>query len=644
VELEKFTPSLDWGTELGKSLFWVSWVWAVTAAVTLAILVLIARYTVWGRQFWEITGDYFTGRDSLTVWLWLGVLLLSVILGVRLDVLLSYWSNDMFSSVQVAVQAIGGDAQIRDSGIHGFWTSWIVFVTVATLHVARVMIDLWLMQRFMLRWRTWLTARLSADWLDGRAYYRNRFIADGIDNPDQRIQTDIDVFTAGVGPSPNTPGNTTGATLLFGAINAIVSVASFAAILWNLSHEMKILGVHVPRGMFWIGLACVILATVIAFWIGRPIIRLQFDNEKYNAGFRYALVRLRDAAESVAFYRGEAAERLQLRRRFAPVITNYRHYINRMTKFYGWNLSVSQALVPLPWMFMAGRLFEGQIRMGDVTQANSAFTNITDGLSFFRNSYDSFAGWRASIMRLHGLVVANQEGRALPSLDVTDSRDCLVELDDVEVRTPAGEQLINPLDLRLNRGDTLIITGRSGSGKSTLLRSLGQLWPFTSGTFRTPGGPSETMFLSQLPYVPLGDLRGVVSYPREPGEIPDEELVAVLNRVALPACARRLDEVEDWAKVLSPGEQQRIAFARILLTKPKVVFMDEATSALDESLEYMLYDVVRTALPDTVIVSVTHRSTVDQHHEQELELLGGGEWRLGPCEGYQTDSESPVPV
>ena len=279
-------------------------------------------------------------------------------------------------------------------------------------------------------------------------------------------------------------------------------------------------GVPIPRAMFWIGLLYVFVATVVAFWIGRPIIRLAFDNEKYNAGFRYALVRLRDAAESVAFYRGEVAERLQLRRRFAPVVSNYSHYINRMTKFYGWNLSVSQTIVPLPWLFMAPRLFEGQIKLGDVTQASSAFSSIQDGLSFFRNSYDYFAGWRASIMRLHGLVVANEEGRALPSLTVTDSKDCLVELDDVEVRTPDGKQLIKPLDLRLNQGDTLIVTGRSGSGKTTLLRGLSQLWPYTSGTFRSPGGPDETMFLSQLPYVPLGDLRAVVSYPRAPGESP----------------------------------------------------------------------------------------------------------------------------
>ena len=197
------------------------------------------------------------------------------------------------------------------------------------------------------------------------------------------------------------------------------------------------------------------------------------------------------------------------------------------------------------------------------------------------------------------------------------------------MRTPDGKQLVKPLDLRLEVGDTLVVTGKSGTGKTTLLRSLAELWPFTTGTLTRPCGPNETMFLSQLPYVPLGDLRAVVSYPNEEGTIDDETLTSMLEKVALPHLVSRLDEVLDWAKVLSPGEQQRIAFARILLTKPKAAFLDEATSALDEGLEYLLYNLVRTELPDTILVSVSHRSTVEQHHTHELELLGDGEWRLG---------------
>jgi putative ATP-binding cassette transporter len=510
---------------------------------------------------------------------------------------------------------------------------------MAAMHVARIMLDLFMMQRFMLAWRAWLTDRLTGDWLDGKAYYRARFIDDTIDNPDQRIQTDIDIFTAGVGPLPNTPNNTSAATLLFGAVSSITSMISFTAILWNLSGTLPIFGFEIPRAMFWIGLGYVLVASMIAFWIGRPIIWLSFNNEKFNAAFRYALVRLRDASEAVAFYRGELAERTGLRRLFAPVVANYKRYVNRMLGFYGWNLSISQIIVPLPYLLQFPRFLSGEIKLGAMSQSASAFGSIQDGLSFFRNAYDQFAGYRAAIIRLHGLVEANEAGRALPEVTTAACVDGAVELDDVEVRTPDGRQLIKPLDMRLEVGDTMVITGPSGSGKTTLLRSLAELWPFCSGTLTRPCGPNETMFLSQLPYVPLGDLRAVVTYPGKEGTIDDDTLKRMLVKVALPHLVDRLDEVLDWAKVLSPGEQQRIAFARILLTKPKVVFCDEATSALDEGLEFLLYQLVRTELPDTILVSVSHRATVEQHHTHELELLGDGEWRLGRVEGGE-----PVPV
>jgi vitamin B12/bleomycin/antimicrobial peptide transport system ATP-binding/permease protein len=637
--MEMFTPTLDWGSELWKSLVWIARAWAIAAVSTLVILTLIGRFTTWGKQYWRITGAYFTGSASVKVWLWLAVLLLSVITGVRLDVLFSFQSNDMLTSFQVISQGLTGDEAVKNSGAHGFWMSIVVFSILAAIHVGRTMLDLFLMQRFMLRWRAWLTDRMTGDWLEGKAYYRSRFIDDTIDNPDQRIQSDIDIFTAGTGPLPNTPNNTSGATLLFGAVSSVTSMISFTAILWNLSGTLTIVGYNIPRAIFWIGLVYVLFASVIAFWIGRPIIWLSFNNEKFNAVFRYALVRLRDASEAVAFYRGELAERSGLRQRFAPVVENYKRYINRMIGFYGWNLSISQIIVPLPYILQVPRFIAGQIRLGDMTQTASAFGSIQDGLSFFRNAYDQFAGYRAAIIRLHGLVTADEQARALPEVTTTPCVDGTVQLEDIEVRTPDGKQLIKPLDMRLEIGDTLVITGPSGSGKTTLLRSLAQLWPFTSGTLTRPCGPNETMFLSQLPYVPLGDLRAVVTYPGKEGSIDDETLRRTLHKVALPHLVDRLAEVLDWAKVLSPGEQQRIAFARILLTKPKVAFLDEATSALDEGLEFICYQLVRAELPDTILVSVTHRSTVEQHHTHELELLGDGEWRLGRVQG-----EEPVPV
>ena len=628
-----FKPSINWSAAPLDSLRWLAIAWAIAAVCTLLVLVAFRFLTPWGRQFWRITRGYFVGARSIRVWLMLGVLLLSVLLSVRLIVLLSYQGNDLYTAVQKAVQGMAADDDVvKQSGIHGFWMSIAIFSVLAGLYVIRIMADLYLTQRFIIAWRMWLTARLTDDWLAGKAYYRDLFIDNTIDNPDQRIQQDVDIFTANAGATPNSPFNGTGSTLLFGAVNAVASVISFAAILWNLSGDLNLFGVDFPRAMFWTVLVYVLVATVVAVWLGRPLIWLSFNNEKLNAAFRYALVRLRDAAEAVGFYRGERVERAQLWRRFTPIIDNYRKFVRRTIVWGGWNFAVSQAIVPLPWVIQAPRLFAGRIDFGDVGQSATAFGNIQDSLSFFRNNYDNFAGFRASIIRLHGLVDANEKGRALPTMLIKPSEEAAVELRDVEVRTPAGDQLIDPLDVQLDHGDSLVITGRSGAGKTTLLRSLAELWPYASGTLCRPDGDNATMFLSQLPYVPLGSLRGVVCYPNSPDDISDRELHDVLTKVALAPLIDRLEEEPDWAKVLSPGEQQRVAFARILLTKPKAVFLDEATSALDEGLEFALYQLLRTELPDCVVVSVSHRPTIEQHHQQELHLLGGGEWRLGPVE------------
>ena len=626
--METFTPSLDWGIEILTSALWVARAWAISAICILIALTLIARFTTWGRQFWRVTGDYFKGPESVLVWAWLGVLLLSVMVSVRIDVLWSYQANDQFTALQTAFEGRDNEA-VRNSGIRGFWTAMVLFGILAATSIARILLDLYLLQRFILRWRVWLTNRLTGDWLVDRAYYRGRFIDHTIDNPDQRIQHDIDVFTTGIGPQTNTPTIQTSHTLLFGAVNSIVSVVSFTPILWNLSGPLTILGFTLPKALFWMALLYVFFSTVVAFWIGRPLIRLSFRNEATNAAFRYALVRLRDAAEAVGFYRGERTEGETLATRFTAIVRNYRAYIRRGVAFLGWNQAMNRIIEPLPLVVQVPRVFKGEISLGDVTQSSSAFLSVHDSLAFFRSVYDSFASYRAAIIRLEGLVDANEKARELPTLTALASTDGSVELDDVEVRSPAGKQLIDPLDVRLTPGDSLVITGRSGSGKTTLLRSLAQLWPYTTGTVRYPDDENETMFLSQLPYMPLGDLRAVISYPSEAGDIDDATIRAALDTVALGHLEARLDEGFDWAKVLSPGEQQRIAFARVLLTKPKAVFLDESTSALDEGQEFALYRALRTALPDCIVVSVSHRPTVEQHHEQHLQLLGDGEWRLG---------------
>jgi vitamin B12/bleomycin/antimicrobial peptide transport system ATP-binding/permease protein len=624
-----FRPTIDWSNEFLNSTVWVLVAFGITVLCLLGAFVLVGRVTEWGSQFWRISGDYFKGRQSLPVWAMFALLLLSTIVSVRMTVLLSYYVNDVFTSLQVAFQgAAGGREDVKESGIDGFWLSIGIFFILATLHVTRYVVDLYVMQRFIMRWRIWLSRRFIGDWLGDYAYFRSQFSRQPIDNPDQRIQQDIDIFTTGVGGETNNPVYDSSLTLLFGAVHAVLTVFAFGAILWRLSGPLTLGGVTLPRALFWIVFVYVLVATIIAFVIGRPLIRLSFLNELLNAGFRYALVRVRDASAAIGLYRGENAERKRLTGRLSAVMGNYGRWLHRMVLFTGWNLSMSQLINPLPYIVQAQRLFAGQILFGDVTQSAIAFGHIFDSLSFFRNAYDSFASYRAAVIRLDGLVDQNSRARAFGQVKSAGSDDGALEVDGVEVRTPAGEALVNALDLRLDTGDTLSISGPSGIGKSVLLQSLAGLWPFVSGRIRLPSGRHEVMFVPQLPYIPLGDLRAVVAYPREEGTVGDREIQEALIKVALSHLVIRINDARDWAKTLSVGEQQRITFARILLSKPRAVFLDESTSAMDEGLELMLYKLIRAELPKTILVSVSHRATVDQFHDRHLELVGGGDWRL----------------
>lgn len=622
LDTQTFRPTLDWGREFLHSLQWVATTFVLTALALLVILVVLARFTEWGRQFWRVTGAYFSGRRSAVVWLLVALLLLSVIISVRLNVLLTYYVNDLFTSLQVAFQ--GG----MSSGVAGFWASMRVFAVLAVCFVARLLLDMYLTQRFIMRWRIWLTGRFIDDWLGDLAFYRARFSGRPIDNPDQRIQQDIDVFTAGVGGVPNNPMYNSSNTLLFGAVEAVLSVLSFGPILWRLSEPVTIGGLTLPRALFWIVLVYVLVATLVAFAIGRPLIRLSYLNELRNAGFRYALVRVRDAGAAIGLYRGEPAERSALRSRLDSVMSNYHSWLRRTMLVFGWNVSVSQTINPLPWLVQAQGLFAQRITFGDVWQSTTAFAAIHDALSFFRNAYDQFASYRAAIIRLDGLADQNTRAGVFTSVQTAESDDGVFAIEGVEVRKPDGSPLVRTLDLQMETGEALVITGASGIGKTVLMQSLAGMWPYATGQVRLPDGRDEAMFIPQLPYFPLGDLRTVVSYPQPPGTYEDTAIQQALVDVALSHLVIHLNDDREWAKVLSVGEQQRIAFARILVSRPKTVFLDESTSAMDEGLEQLLYRLLRTELPDTIVVSVSHRGSVQLFHTSHLELVGGGRWRL----------------
>ncbi|MDH6280029.1 ABC transporter ATP-binding protein/permease [Prescottella agglutinans] len=606
---------IDWNNEAVASLLWTARAFAIAFVCLIIVGALIIRYTRWGRQFWTISGTYFSGRDSWRVWLTVAAMLFLTVMGVRVTILISYQGNEMYTSLQYAAQAFsGGDDAALSDAKSTFWRSIVVFSVLATIHVLRSLLDYYVGQAFVIRWRIWLTDRVTTDWLGGRAYYRGRFIDKGIDNPDQRIEADI------------TNMATVSQSLSMGLVTAVTSVVAFTKILWDLSGPMTLFGVEIPRAMVVLVYVYILTATVVAFWIGHPLIRLNFLKERFTANFRYALVRLRDRAESVAFYNGESMERGGLLGRFTSVIGNAWQIVYRTVKFDGFNLGVSQVSVVFPIVIQAPRFFAGTITLGDITQSAQAFSQVSESLSFFRESYDSFAGYRASLIRLSGLITADERSRALPELR-TEHLDGAMELSAVSVNLPDGRPLVEGLDLRLTPGEALLVAGPSGSGKTTLLRTLAQMWPYADGTVRRPTG-SEAIFLSQLPYLPLGDLRDAVAYPAQAADLGDAAIRQVLQKVALGHLVDRLDEEEDWASILSPGEQQRLAFARILLIRPQVAFLDEATSAVDEGLEYQLYRLIREEVPECMLFSVSHRSTVDQHHTRRLDLLGDGPWRM----------------
>jgi putative ATP-binding cassette transporter len=596
--------AMQWDQQGLESLLWIVRTYLLVVVGFALVGTLVVRLTGWGRQFWRLARVYFAPRRDWRPLAGVAAILLLAVAGVRLNVLLSYWSNDFYN----AVQALDANK---------FWQFMGLFALLATVHVTRVLVNYLVAQAFDIRWRTWMNERLTDDWLTGSAYYRERFLADPIDNPDQRIQVDIGAFV------------TTTRTLAIGAVDAVVSLVTFTLILWGLSGPLTVAGVEVPRAMVFLVYVYVLAASVIAFKLGRPLIRLNFLNEKLSADFRYALIRVREYAENIAFYRGERVEKASLAQRFDAVIRNLWALVFRSMKFDGFNLAVSQAAVVFPFLLQAQRYFSGAIKLGDVMQTSQAFGQVQDALSFFRLSYDGFAQYRAVLDRLTGFGDAAEQARALPTVTAQPSTKAL-EIDNLDVQRPDGRSLLGGLALRLTPGEALLIQGASGSGKTTLLRSLAGLWPYASGHVRAPMGP-DALFLPQRPYLPLGTLRAALAYPAPQAD--DTRLRQVLDQVQLGHLRDRLDDEADWSHTLSIGEQQRLAFARVLLKRPRLVYLDEASSAMDEGLEHAMYGLLRRELPEAIVVSVGHRSTLQPFHTQRLQLTGDARWTLGAIVG-----------
>lgn len=595
---------MDWKTALTESGLWIAQAYVITLISSAAVIGVLSHYTRWGQQFTRLTAGYFSPRRSWRPLLTLALILLLTLAGVRLEVLFSNWYNTMYTALQKL-----------DSP--GFWAAMLLFAVLATLHVVRSLLDFYVQQAFGIRWRTWLNEQLLNHWLHKQAYYRSQHLENPIDNPDQRIQQDVATFVD------------MSLTLSMGVINALVSTFAFTLILWGLSDALSVAGIEIPRGMVFLVFAYVLVATVFAVRIGRPLIRLNFLNEQFNADYRYALVRMREYAESIAFYAGEKVERALLNTRFAHVIGNAWQIIYRSLKFLGFNFAVSQAAVVFPFIIQAQRFFSKQITLGDLMQTSQAFGRLQDNLSFFRNAYDNFATYRATLHRLSGFLHAVEDAGKLPEPRVHLSTKPTLELRGLTVQNPAGEPLIHDLNLALKAGDSLLIRGPSGSGKTTLLRAVAGLWPYCHGDIVRPG--DGVLFLSQKPYLPLGSLREALLYPQYGRDtVPDERVRNVLKLVQLGQLASRLDDIADWSRILSLGEQQRLAFGRLLLARPAIAFLDEASSAMDEGLEDAMYRLARHELPDAVIVSVGHRSTLFAHHTQQLVLAGDGQggWTL----------------
>ena len=562
---------------------------------------------------WRLASPYFRSEDR-----WAGRVLLAAVIAIELaivgiNVLLNSWNNSFYN----ALQDKNWDAFVYQLGY---------FCVLATAYIFLAVYQLYLNQWLQIRWRRWLTRTYLEKWLAGSNHYRMQLLGDAADNPDQRIAEDvkqfIDAGATGIGILP------IGLSLL----NATVTLASFAIILWNLSATAPLhvfgISIDIPGYLLWAALIYAILGTTFTHLIGRALIALNFQQQRYEADFRFNLVRVRESSEQIALLRGEQAERDRLLLRFANVVSNWMAIMSRQKKLTFLTAGYSQAAVVFPYIMVSPAYFAGKVQLGGLMQTANAFGQVQGALSVFVNVYRQLAEWRAVVERLsgfdHSIAVAHEAAVKPPVITLAPTDANAVSFKDLSVRLPNGVPLINATDVSIKLGERVLVSGPSGAGKSTLFRALAGVWPFGEGTISIPKN-ARMMMLPQRPYFPIAPLAAAVAYPAESGQFDAAKVAELIGAVGLPALVPRIEEEAHWNRMLSLGEQQRLGIARALLYAPNFLFLDEATASLDEPSEAALYQLLDQRLPQATIVSIGHRATLAAFHRRRLAFIRAGD-------------------
>jgi putative ATP-binding cassette transporter len=556
------------------------------------------------RDFWSLARPYWSSEER---WPARGLLAIVVALSlfqVFLLVQFNGWYKDFFDALQEYRQA-------------DFLPLVGRFAALAAVFIGASVYRVYLRQMLQIRWRRWLTEHLTGEWLRGRAYYRMGLAPGPTDNPDQRIADDLRLFVEQT------------LMLSLGLLSQIVSLASFAVILWSLSGVLRFelggLPIALPGYMLFAALVYSIAGTAVAHWLGKPLPRLGFEQQRYEADFRFSLVRVRERAEGIALYGGEPDEARRLRDRFSDVWQNWWEIMRRQKRLSVFTVGFDQAAVLFPYLAAAPRFFAKEITFGALQQTANAFGRVQDALSFFVGAYVEIAAWKATVDRLIAFraALATLHAPGEVGIEIARASGDAVAVRELGLALPNGDALVRDVDLELARGEAVLVAGASGSGKSTFFRALAGIWPFGRGRIERPEG-ATFLFLPQLPYLPIGSLRGAVSYPSAEGAFSDTEVGKRLAECRLAHLVERLHEHAHWEQRLSPGEQQRLAFARALLQQPSWLFLDEATSALDADNEAHLYELLAAELPETTVISIGHRPSLARFHRRRLELAGDG--------------------